>query len=120
MGLAAPLIVFLGVTLAVTGLLYALLRPRIAAEMEFNRRLAQAAGSTAPKPSSRLRGKPLEDILKEMENAEAARHKRAKPGLDQRLQQATLPFSPLQFRLISAGFALALFLAQSALLSLPA
>jgi len=94
-----PLVIFLLVTFAVAGSLYALVQPRMSRAEKQQRRLKMAvfASQKAPAPS---RTKSLEDYIREADAAEArVRPKRL--TLAQRLRQAELPFTWVHYWLAS-------------------
>ena len=93
------LTVFFLVTLAVAGHLYALLQPQMHRAEELRRRMKVAAfGPVTDAASSRT--KSLEDFIREADEAGASKQPK-RLTLEQRLQQAELPYSRWRYWLAS-------------------
>ncbi|MGI3212462.1 type II secretion system F family protein [Roseovarius tibetensis] len=108
------------VVLAVAGLVLAVVMPSLQARARRNRRMAAALGSgrgdvaeTASGGKSSTRRKAIEKTLKEIEERQSARFEnRRRPGLEQRLREAGLEWSPRGYRLVQVVVAACAFVAS--------
>ncbi|MCC5986164.1 MAG: type II secretion system F family protein [Pararhodobacter sp.] len=101
MNAAYPLMVFVLVTFAVAGSMYAFLQPQMLRAEQLRRRTTMAlfGSSVSAAPS---RKKTIEDFIREA-GEDGANERPKRPTLEQRLRQAELPLSLRQYWLASLG-----------------